>query len=85
EIWPDRGTEPIPFRRDLSIAKMNVTSLIWIVPYLVCGAFSHLFDDPLNHAVYVWLPSGIAVGAYLLTKRENWALLLLGFFAAQVV
>lgn len=64
---------------------MNVTSLIWIVPYLVCGAFSHLFDDPLNHAVYVWLPSGIAVGAYLLTRRENWPLLLLGFFAAQAV
>ena len=37
--------------------------LLWAIPYLLCAAFSHLFNDPVSHASFVWLPSGVAVGA----------------------
>ncbi len=66
-------------------AARNPLCLLWALPYLLCGWFSHLLNDPVNHAYFVWLPPGVAVAAYLLTPRRNWLLLLLGFFAAQLI
>ncbi|CAB3706093.1 MASE1 domain-containing protein [Achromobacter kerstersii] len=65
--------------------RRNPLCLLWTIPYLLCGVFSHLLSDPVSHALFVWLPPGVAVAAYLLTPRRNWLLLMLGFFAAQLV
>ena len=46
---------------------------------------SHLFNDPVSHASFVWLPSGVAVGAYLLTARRHWPMLMAGLFCAQLI
>ncbi|WZB72728.1 MASE1 domain-containing protein [Achromobacter xylosoxidans] len=59
--------------------------LLWAIPYLLCAAFSHLFNDPVSHASFVWLPSGVAVGAYLLTARRHWPMLMAGLFCAQLI
>jgi len=64
--------------------RRNPYCLLWAVPYLLCGVFSRLLNDPVSHAVFVWLPPGVAVGAYLLTRRQNWPLLLAAFFCAQL-
>lgn len=71
--------------KDLQITHRNAFSLLWAAPYLLSGVFSHWLNDPVNHAVYVWLPSGVAVGAYLLTRRRDWPLLLAAFFCAQLI
>ena len=63
--------------------RRNPLCLLWTLPYLLCGVFSHLLSDPVSHALFVWLPPGVAVGAYLLTPRRNWLLLALGFFVSQ--
>ncbi|WMD20432.1 MASE1 domain-containing protein [Achromobacter seleniivolatilans] len=63
----------------------NPLCLLWAIPYLLCGVFSHLLNDPVSHALFVWLPPGVAVGAYLLSARRNWPLMLLGFFCAQLI
>ncbi len=63
----------------------NPLCLLWAIPYLLCGWFSHLLNDPVSQASFVWLPPGVAVGAYLLSRRRNWPLLLAGFFCAQLV
>ncbi|MFD4841318.1 MASE1 domain-containing protein [Achromobacter sp. NPDC058515] len=63
----------------------NPLCLLWAIPYLLCGVFSHLLNDPVSHAFFVWLPPGVAVGAYLLSPRRDWPLLLLGFFCAQLI
>nr|WP_313657338.1 MASE1 domain-containing protein [Achromobacter ruhlandii] len=65
--------------------RRNLYCLLWAIPYLLCGVFSRLLNDPVSHAVFVWLPPGVAVGAYLLTQRRNWPLLLAAFFCAQLV
>ena len=65
--------------------RRNPFCLLWAIPYLLCGLFSRLLNDPVSHAVFVWLPPGVAVGAYLLTQRRNWPLLLAAFFVAQIV
>lgn len=64
--------------------RKNLYCLLWAIPYLLCGVFSRLLNDPVSHAVFVWLPPGVAVGAYLLTQRRNWSLLLAAFFCAQL-
>lgn len=64
--------------------RRNPYCLLWAVPYLLCGVFSRQLNDPVSHAVFVWLPPGVAVGAYLLTRRQNWPLLLAAFFCAQL-
>ena len=65
--------------------RKNPLCLLWTLPYLLCGVFSHLLSDPVSHALFVWLPPGVAVGAYLLTARRNWLLLVAGFFCAQLL
>ncbi|HEY9270769.1 MASE1 domain-containing protein, partial [Achromobacter sp.] len=66
-------------------SRRNPLCLLWAIPYLLCGWFSHLLNDPVSHASFVWLPPGVAVGAYLLTRRRDWPLLLIGFFCAQLL
>ncbi|CAB3693655.1 MASE1 domain-containing protein [Achromobacter pestifer] len=65
--------------------RKNPLCLLWTIPYLLCGVFSHLLNDPVSHALFVWLPPGVAVGAYLLSPRRDWLLLMAGFFCAQLL
>lgn len=58
--------------------------LMWLGMYYVAGIISLAFDDPLSQVPVVWLPSGIAVAAFLCSQRSRWPALLVALVATRI-
>lgn len=53
--------------------------------YFLLGYVSLTLDDPGSRIAFIWLPAGVAVSAFLLFPRRNWALLFLSLFTARLL
>lgn len=66
--------------------KYNLLLLLsWGVLYFLLGYVSLTLDDPGSRIAFIWLPAGVAVSAFLLFPRRNWALLFLSLFIARLL
>ncbi|PCE28734.1 hypothetical protein BWP39_00660 [Paraburkholderia acidicola] len=59
-------------------------ALLWAVLYLASGYISHLFNGPVQQTGYIWLPAGVAVGAFMLRPVREWPALGAAFLVAQL-
>lgn len=60
-------------------------ALLWAALYLASGYISHLFNGPVQQTGYIWLPAGVAVGAFMLRPVREWPATGAAFLVAQLV
>ncbi|ATF92068.1 Predicted integral membrane sensor domain [Cedecea neteri] len=59
--------------------------LLWGLVYYLSGLISLKFDDPNSAIAIVWLPSGVAVAAFLSARWRDYPALILIFALASVL
>lgn len=60
-----------------SALRYSTALLIWALIYYAAGVISLSFDDPASQVAIVWFPAGVAVAAFLCSRRAHWPLLFL--------
>ncbi|MCE2004240.1 MASE1 domain-containing protein [Enterobacter asburiae] len=50
----------------------SAVMMTWGMLYYLLGYISLTLDDPDNRVSFIWLPSGVAVSAFLTTPRRSW-------------
>ncbi|AMP09807.1 PAS fold family protein [Collimonas arenae] len=69
----------------MKLTNQFVTALLWGLLYLVMGYMSHQLNGPIAATGYIWLPAGVTVAAFMLTKTSRWLPLIIGFVVAQLI
>ncbi len=64
---------------------LAVSLLAWGALYYLLGWISLNLDGPESRVAFIWLPSGVAVAAFLITARKQWLALLLTLFLARLM
>ncbi|QDK20659.1 hypothetical protein ES815_21030 [Leclercia adecarboxylata] len=64
---------------------LAVSLLAWGALYYLLGWISLFLDGPESRAAFIWLPSGVAVTAFLITTRKRWLALWLTLFLARLL
>ena len=59
--------------------------VLWALTYYVVAIASLAFDDPQSQKAIIWFPAGVAVSAFLSSRRSRWPLLLLAMLVAKVL
>ncbi|EUM16608.1 hypothetical protein L465_00422 [Enterobacter sp. BIDMC 29] len=59
--------------------------IMWGALYYLLGCLSLILDDPINLVSYIWLPAGVAVGAFLATVRAGWFRLFIILFVSRLL
>ncbi|UYM55915.1 hypothetical protein [Leclercia adecarboxylata] len=59
--------------------------LAWGALYYLLGWLSLCLDGPDIRTAFIWLPSGVAVTAFLLSPKKQWLALWLVLFIARLV
>jgi len=62
-----------------------VSLFAWGALYYLLGWISLFLDGPENRAAFIWLPSGVAVTAFLITTRKLWLALWITLFLARLL
>lgn len=62
-----------------------VSLLAWGALYYLLGWISLFLDGPESRVAFIWLPSGVAVSAFLITARKQWLALWVALFLARLV
>ena len=63
---------------------LAVSLLAWGALYYLLGWISLYLDGPESRVAFIWLPSGVAVAAFLITARKQWLALFLTLFLARL-
>jgi len=64
----------------------NCNSLfLWALAYYLIAVASLEFDDPQSQEAVIWFPGGIAVAAFLSSRRKRWPLLFVALATAKVL
>lgn len=58
---------------------------LWALSYYLVAIASLAFDDPQSQKAIIWFPAGVAVAAFLSSRRSRWPLLLLALLVAKVL
>lgn len=61
-----------------------VSLLAWGALYYLLGWISLFLDGPESRVAFIWLPSGVAVTAFLITTRKQWLALWITLFLARL-
>ncbi|WP_211466582.1 MASE1 domain-containing protein [Collimonas silvisoli] len=69
----------------MKLTNQSVIALLWGLLYLVTGYMSHQLNGPIAATGYIWLPAGVTVAAFMLTKTARWLPLIIGFVLAQLL
>lgn len=69
----------------MKLTNQFIVALLWGSLYLVMGYMSHQLNGPIAATGYIWLPAGVTVAAFMLTKSSRWTPLIVGFLLAQLV
>jgi len=69
----------------VKLTNRSVIALLWGLLYLVTGYMSHQLNGPIAATGYIWLPAGVTVAAFMLTKTARWLPLIIGFVLAQLL
>ncbi len=62
-----------------------VSLLAWGALYYLLGWISLFLDGPESRVAFIWLPSGVAVTAFLITTRKQWLALWITLFLARLL
>ncbi|MDU1062902.1 MAG: MASE1 domain-containing protein [Leclercia adecarboxylata] len=62
-----------------------VSLLAWGALYYLLGWISLFLDGPESRVAFIWLPSGVAVTAFLITTRKQWLALWIPLFLARLL
>lgn len=62
-----------------------VSLLAWGALYYLLGWISLFLDGPQSRVAFIWLPSGVAVTAFLITARKQWLALWITLFLARLL
>lgn len=62
-----------------------VSLLAWGALYYLLGWISLFLDGPESRVAFIWLPSGVAVTAFLITTRKRWLALWITLFLARLL
>ena len=65
--------------------RIAVPLLAWGALYFLLGWISLFLDGPESRVAFIWLPSGVAVTAFLITTRKQWLALWLSLFLARLL
>lgn len=58
---------------------------LWALTYYVVAIASLTFDDPHSQKAVIWFPAGVAVSAFLSSRRSRWPLLFLALLFAKML
>jgi len=67
------------------ILRYGSSLFLWALTYYVVAIASLAFDDPQSKKAVIWFPAGVAVAAFLSSRRSHWPLLLLALLIAKVM
>lgn len=59
--------------------------VVGAILYLLAGLLSQAMDDPTSSVLYVWLPAGVAVAAFLLAPSRHWLAYAGTFLGVEIV
>lgn len=62
-----------------------VSLLAWGALYYLLGWISLFLDGPESRVAFIWLPSGVAVTAFLITTQKQWLALWITLFLARLL
>ncbi|SFB11124.1 Integral membrane sensor domain MASE1 [Collimonas sp. OK607] len=69
----------------MKLTNQSVIALLWGLLYLATGYVSHQLNGPIAATGYIWLPAGVTVAAFMLTKTGRWLPVAIGFVLAQLL
>ncbi|WP_211473963.1 MASE1 domain-containing protein [Collimonas humicola] len=69
----------------MKLTNQSVIALLWGLLYLVMGYTSHQLNGPIAATGYIWLPAGVTVAAFMLTRTARWLPVIIGFVLAQLL
>lgn len=65
--------------------RIAVSLLAWGALYFLLGWISLFLDGPESRVAFIWLPSGVAVTAFLIPARKQWLALWITLFLARLL